>query len=405
MTYLLEDSSVHVEGDPGRSTPGEYLRSGGAYLMAILLALTWPSLIPAIGYYWSQRNEPAVWIGVLAIAVTMVPITWLAVLLARGSQVRDRRVRLAAHLAWWLGSGLALAVQIVGWTTHVDVYRSVTICVGTAAMGVYVVSWRWGLVAAVVATVLPLAVTGRVGEIWIFVTANASNYLLVRLIMWVHSLIHRMDLARRTIASLSVQQERQRFARDLHDVMGRSLSSIAVKAELGLASGDEMCRQQLQEVRSVAQDSLAQMRHLVSGYRAIDLDSELDDACAILRATGVYVEVDSDGGNALGEHRDQVGGWVVREAVTNVLRHAPQATAVDITVSGPTIVVSNDGVQSGPGEIAEGNGICGLRERVAAIGGQVSITRLDDAFRVEAVFPAQPVRGESSTGRAALSGR
>ncbi|MDD9205445.1 histidine kinase, partial [Georgenia sp. 10Sc9-8] len=99
-------------------------------------------------------------------------------------------------------------------------------------------------------------------------------------------------------ARLAVAEERLRFSRDLHDVVGRTFSAIAVKSELAAElarRGQDGAVDQMLEVRGLAQDSLREVRGVVAGYRAVDLAAELDGARSVLRSAGVRTRVVGDG--------------------------------------------------------------------------------------------------------------
>ena len=131
-----------------------------------------------------------------------------------------------------------------------------------------------------------------------------------------------MTATRDTEAALAVAEERLRFSRDVHDVLGRHLSTIAVRAELAAAlarRGDPTAPDMMLEVRATAHDALREARELARGYRVSNFDQELDGASSLLAAAGIDTEVDVDD---LPMRWHEPAAWVVREAVTNVLRHS-----------------------------------------------------------------------------------
>ena len=130
--------------------------------------------------------------------------------------------------------------------------------------------------------------------------------------------------ARTDLARLAVSEERLRIARDLHDILGQRLSAVSLKAELAarLVERDPTrAATEMGEVAAVARAALSDVRETVSGYRALTLATEIETARALLIAAGVSVEV-ACGGDPLPEPLDECAGAVVREAVTNVIRHA-----------------------------------------------------------------------------------
>ncbi|MEV7806386.1 histidine kinase [Microbispora sp. NPDC088329] len=225
-----------------------------------------------------------------------------------------------------------------------------------------------------------------------------------RLWVWIWRLAEEAHAGREARARLAVAEERLRFARDLHDLVGHQLSAIAVKSELAVrlsavdatAAGEEMS-----SVRGLARTALRELREAVSGYRRPDLTAELGAVRGALEAGGVgchlhlpYREVPDDVA--------PVFAWVVREAATNVLRHS-SATRCDILVrhseKEAVLEVRNDGVaQDAPGVGKGGNGLTGLTERMAEIGGTLTARPTGSGeftLRAVAPLPVTRARGEA----------
>ncbi|MFG2194906.1 sensor histidine kinase [Streptomyces sp. NPDC048639] len=172
---------------------------------------------------------------------------------------------------------------------------------------------------------------------------------------WILRAVWELDEARQLQARLAVAEERLRFGRDLHDVMGRNLSVIALKSELAVQlarRGRPEAVEQMIEVQRIAQESQREVRDVVRGYREADLAVELAGAQSVLRAAGVVCRVEGDDGAGLPADVQSALGWVVREAATNVLRHGDaRSCAVRLRVPGGgervVLVVENDGTGSG----------------------------------------------------------
>lgn len=178
----------------------------------------------------------------------------------------------------------------------------------------------------------------------------------------------RQDLAAAQTrnAVLAVAAERDRIGRDLHDILGHNLTALAVKTELAsklLDVDGPAARAQLTEVQALARQTLADVRATASGMRQVRLATELASARSVLEAAGVVLESPS-AEPPLTDERAELFGWALREAVTNVVRHAA-ATRVVVTVTPDRLTVRDDGRGiSG----AEGSGLTGLRARAAAHG-------------------------------------
>ena len=211
-------------------------------------------------------------------------------------------------------------------------------------------------------------------------------------IMW------ELDRSRTAHARLSVAEERLRFARDLHDVLGRNLSLIAVQSELAAElarRGDQDAAGQMLQVRQVAHESLREMRAVVSGYRTADLGTELAGAQDVLRSAGMSCRVIGDAAGLPADVQAALG-WVVREGTTNIIRHS-DATACTIELHildspgaprAVTLSMDNDRVHTSAAG-SGGSGLAGLGERLAGLGGSITTGHPRNGhFRLEASLPA-----------------
>jgi two-component system sensor histidine kinase DesK len=207
--------------------------------------------------------------------------------------------------------------------------------------------------------------------------------------------------AREELAHRAVAEERMRFARDLHDLLGHSLSLIALKSELAgrLAERDPgRAREEMADVESAARQALAEVRDAVSGYRQVSLAQALVEARSALSAAGIALHPPT-AVDVLPGPVDAVLGWVVREAVTNVLRHSG-ATTVTVTLDTAADDVVLGFADDGHGSAAPpGAGLSGLAERVHRLGGDLRTTS-DGGFRLTARLPlAVPAEVEREAAR------
>ncbi|WP_409058539.1 sensor histidine kinase [Streptomyces sp. SYP-A7185] len=216
---------------------------------------------------------------------------------------------------------------------------------------------------------------------------------------WTLSVMWEGERAREVEARLAVAEERLRFGRDLHDVMGRNLAVIALKSELAVQlarRGRPEAVDQMVEVQRIAQESQREVREVVRGYREADLAVELAGAQGVLEAAGIDCRV-SGSSAGLPVPVQSALGWVVREATTNVLRHG-DAQRCDITLTiaddRTSLVVENDGVPDAPPEGRAGSGLAGLRERLAAVAGTLDFTCGDGRFRLAAEVPITRLRAD-----------
>nr|WP_246301447.1 histidine kinase [Microbacterium immunditiarum] len=201
-----------------------------------------------------------------------------------------------------------------------------------------------------------------------------------------------LERTRRLLARSAVEEERLRFARDLHDVAGHTLSVIVVKAETArrLAPTDpDAAAEHAADIERLGRDALRELRTAVAGYRRSSLDAELERARTSLTSRGVDLAVRKDAGD-LDAEIDALFASVVLEASTNLLRHAMRPTLCRVTVTaGPSrasIEVEDDGVAPPP--VREGTGLTGLRERVRRLGGELVVEADGGGIRLRAEVPA-----------------
>ncbi|XUZ25555.1 sensor histidine kinase [Streptomyces sp. RMIT01] len=218
---------------------------------------------------------------------------------------------------------------------------------------------------------------------------------------WSLSVMWQAEEARDMQARLAVAEERLRFGRDMHDVLGRNLAVIALKSELAVElaqRGNPAAVDQMVEVQRIARASQQEVRDVVRGYREADLPTELMGARGVLQAAGISVTVEgADGPAGIGAPAavQAALGWVVRETATNVLRHGdPRHCSIRLARTRDAVVleVENDGAGTtdpldGGGD-SGGSGLAGLRERLGALGGTLTAGPAgDDLFRVTATVP------------------
>jgi two-component system sensor histidine kinase DesK len=202
--------------------------------------------------------------------------------------------------------------------------------------------------------------------------------------------------ARATVAHLAANEERLRLARDLHDLLGHSLSLITLKSELAgrmLPDHPDKAAQQVADIEQVSRQALVDVREAVSGYRRPRLGAELAGAQVALTAAGVTADVPADPDlTGVPEERESVLAWALREAVTNVVRHSGAGRCtVEVlrrqTLDGPVLELSVEDDGSGGAGEGPGNGLTGLAERLEKVGGTLEAGRTRHGFRLAARVP------------------
>jgi two-component system sensor histidine kinase DesK len=289
-------------------------------------------------------------------------------------------------------TAVAAVVLVAGGTTSNALWAAVLVTTAVATL----IPLRWSLAAAVAAAALAAALGTPAVETLILGIFIAFMAFTVQLSAWLLRIVTELDATRDAAAALSVAEERLRFSRDLHDVVGRALSAIAVKSELAATlarRGDDRAAGQMDEVRLLAQESMADARKLVRGYRSVDVASELDGARSLLSAAGISTELVGET-SVLSERAAEAAAWVVREGVTNILRHSA-ATYCRIELTDNSIRLTNDNPSASSGR-DDGTGLSGLRERLVAVGGTLNAEKTSEEFTLTAALPIENPRQESS---------
>ncbi len=352
-------------------TAGRMFGEGRAGRFGLLFAAVWLVFLAdtfreAWRVAWSDRHALAGWVGLVSLAA------FAACYLATFSWVRRRRQQM--HTSLPRGRAVLVLLVLLG-----------LVCVTTAALGqsgtsglvfvavvaVMVLPTR-GALAVVVGLALAVEVSARTVPGWREQGGLTFAICTAAFAMWgVRQLMLRnVELlsAREENARLAVEDERNRLARDLHDILGHSLTVITVKAELAnrlLDVDPARARRELADLERLSRDALADVRRAVDGYREITLPGELARAREALVAAAIDAELPNSTDEVPSELRD-LFAWAVREGVTNVIRHS-RASRCMVTLGPGTVAVVDDG--PGP-EVARAAGPRAGRAAGARRGGR-----------------------------------
>jgi two-component system sensor histidine kinase DesK len=390
----------------GTLSPDEGIASSGVtftlwrlYQHAWLVCLCFPLV--------ALLQEPVspfyVVLGLFALCFFAASYTWLMWPhpASQGMQARTRS-RIALAL---------LVVLILEVTTFSLVYGPawLWLYIGVSAIAGRLLPMRAAFAVVVLFTLMPLLIMvwisgGIVGIDWWWLIALM---LLVRGLgldmigmARMGSAIRELHAARRELARLAVIEERERLSRDLHDLLGQTLSMITLKSELArhlVTEEPERCAQEISEIERVARQSLREVREAVAGYRQPTLASELEGAQHLLETAGISYQIDPIG-EVLPADVDATLAWTVREGVTNVTRHSQarhcriQLTHTDGSVR---VEVLSDGGRREQAEstVHPGLGLAGLRERVCRLGGDLEagpcMLQGKEYFRLAVIVPLQ----------------
>jgi two-component system, NarL family, sensor histidine kinase DesK len=322
----------------------------------------------------------------------------------RGAARWPRRRRLGTLLALGVLTYLPLAALGVEWPGMAGFLAGSILILRPARTS-------WVLFALVMASMLvtPLELGRGARDATYLVTASLSIGLTVFAVYQLRLISKRTHGTSAHLAQLTSVRERERFSRDLHDILGYSLSAITLKAELTrklVGNEPALAQDELAEVIELARQASTDVRLMALGYCNISLAQEAASVASLLSAACITPRIEIDCG-ALDDKVDAVLATVLREAVTNVLRHsAARKCAIEANQEDKMITLSviNDGVPRPVMSGTDGHGLRNLTWRLEAIGGELSTeVSHGDQFRLLAKVPAQeaPVSTAGPVNRAA----
>ncbi len=352
------------------------------------------------------------------------PYLWLVYFLAFFLEPVERRASGREWLAVALATALFLVLYFRGyWKQGVDL---LPVILGQALLGVIFVPINSGALVFFIYAAACVGFTGppRVATTWLLAVVGGFGLEAWLLALppptWIPGVVfalligaanthfaeaHRsrrkLRLAQDEVERLAKLAERERIARDLHDLLGHTLSVIALKAELAgrlLARDPAAAATEIDEVQRISREALSEVRRAVEGYRERGLPAEVAGARRALQAAGVSFECELEPPR-LPAAVEGVLALALREAVTNVIRHAgARSCRVTLERQGNEVrlEVSDDGRGGGA---AEGVGLTGMRERAAALGGRLD--RLGEGGTTLRV--SLPLAGEAPEAPASLA--
>jgi two-component system sensor histidine kinase DesK len=361
------------EGFPtiGASPVGDALTHAGArrWYLGSIFGLVW-FVFTAFEYFQTTTN-----VTMRVVAVILIVIYALA-------------VGVAVPVSWWLPVGKRIWAAAALWAASFILWpilewhiSQTWIFVGIViGMSMFTMRISYLLIGIVAALVLAFQYFGgSLGDnlVWLPLIVVSLSMMMAGFSRQIAA-IQQLRATQHELARLAVAEERGRVARDIHDILGHSLTAITVRAELaGIlidANDDHKAAIEIAAVEELARGALADVRSTVAGYRGVNIVSELANAKSILASAGIEADLPNTVDNLPTQYRE-LAGWVVREGVTNVVRHSG-AKRCRIRIGSESIEVADDGRGPG-GNDTSGNGLRGLGERVEAAGGKLTIGRSD----------------------------
>jgi len=362
-------------------------------------------LLPAVGLLTSHKHSDhaAFLIGATLMFVVLIDRTVLVQVRQPGRYERWQWLLLPLVVA------LAAALFAVGGISWLTALAAASACVGRLTPG-----GRATVLGLVCCTAIAVGISVATGLGYSNTIVAGAVVALADLLA--HSaerrnaLMYRLKETRAELARAAVAEERLRISRDLHDLLGHSLSLITLKAELAgrvIGTDPERAAREIAELETVARRSLTEVRQAVTSYRQPSLAAELVSARRMLASAGTETVVRVPGSYSLPLAVDALLAWTVREGATNIVRHAAARhaeIAVELTDAAASATLSDDGagppgnrgavlpagpgapaavaaaggpgapaaVAGGPGEAPAGSGLAGLAERAARLGGTLS---------------------------------
>src|SRR3954447_12162649 len=366
--------------------PRDAARPTGPRRWGLMFAAIWLFyLLSPLAAAWDLRGEVRGWVGI--VATLLFATIYLGVFL----RMRSRRplapfrppLRPAQGLAVFLamtglGVVMCLAVGQKGEAAAVYIAVICVMCLQT----------RWAWLASVTVAVAAYVATLWVPD-WQRDEGILFGTLVATLAIWgiTQSINRNIEVlaVREENARLALDDERNRFARDLHDILGHSLTVITVKAELAqkLMHVDPVrARAEVDDLERLSRDALADVRRAVEGYGELTLPGELARARTALRAAQIDAVLPNSTDDVPSDRRE-LFAWAIREGVTNVIRHS-RASRCTVVLGSDRVEIRDDGV--GPGAAGAGNGLTGLRERASALDGTVVTRALAPGFSLSVVL-------------------
>lgn len=332
-----------------------------------------------------QGRASSPWIGGLGLLV----FNSLYIYVTFRSFDKERRESPSTRLALAAMALVTCALALAYGGSWLLFFPLLGLAAGAALRGRWLGRWGWTLAAAA-------GIVAGIKDGWTGLNIAYGTFLstmVTAAILGLSDAVRELRAAREELATRAVAEERLRFSRDLHDLLGHTLSVIVVKSEAArrLARRDlDAALTQITDIEAVGRQALTEVREAVTGYREGSLGTELERARSALAAADVEPVVHRSG-PPLPPQAEALLGWVVREAVTNVVRHSG-ASRCEIAVSGGAdrvrLTVTDDGTGAAGPSQGPGTGLTGLTERLLTAGGSLKAgTEPGGGFAVTAELP------------------
>jgi two-component system, NarL family, sensor histidine kinase DesK len=384
---------ARVPAGSAPAEPAEEWQLPAARTRKVLLSVfvTYFVITPAVTDVIQHATPATVFVAAASLAFTGI-VGWRVVF-------RDRPGLHGTPWAWLaVIVGLAVAVFVVGGGLGWEII----LAIAAAACGRFTATaWPAVLGAFSCSTASLIVTVGRAqrpdaGNLALLIIVPSMAAFLTYATTKRNETVAELRQTRAELARVAVAEERLRIARDLHDLLGQSLSLITLKAELSrrmIGTDTTSAAREMAELEAVARQSLSDVRAAVAGYRQPDLAAELGVARQLLAAAGLSCQITRPADLCLPADVNTVLAWTVREGITNVVRHARATGAVisvTTTAAGAGTRVTAEITDDGTGPLAgpAGSGLAGLGERVRQLGGNLMAgPARSGGFRLQVTIP------------------
>ncbi|GAA1487790.1 sensor histidine kinase [Brachybacterium sacelli] len=334
-----------------------------------------PVVFVAIPIAFAWISDPGPWAALVTVAMLVYGLLFVY---CTGIGLYPQPVRLA-----WFTACTALLLALIPILGENVLYMVMF----QAMTHVLLLPWRWalptmvamGLAVFVIALVLGVYIAAGLAGMGMLMSWGIGYGIRQQVLQ------EELEAAESRNAVLAVAAERERIGRDLHDLVGHSLTSLTISAQLArrlLESDPDAAREQLEHIETTVRQTLSDVRATASGMQHVRAATEIASARTVLATVGIQAVVPT-ALPPLSDDRAELFGYVIREGVTNMVRHS-RASRASITVAEDAVSIADDGV--GIPEGAARSGLRGLEARVAVAGGRLETTSDEQGTRVTATM-------------------
>jgi two-component system, NarL family, sensor histidine kinase DesK len=352
-------------------------------------SLVWLSFLvyPVVGIFSQPRSVVEYLYGLLIVLVFVGVFFWVYFINPWGTETRPLRLSSMVGMVWSYIT-LGMLFPLIGWMGLGLVIYAASFAGAQRSFVPSIVAMSLSFVLAVLLLVfgqieLMLALTMLIFS----AVASISNHTGYR----EYEVQRQLRRSQEEVARVAKIAERERIARDLHDLLGHTLSVIVLKSELASRLSDKnpiKAALEIKEVERIARDALQEVRSAVRGYRSAGLESELQNVRLACEAANIKLELFTVPFE-LSWQKEQALAFALREATTNAIRHS-HAKTLWVSLEPHDGEVHLSVWDDGSGQILEGNGIRGIRERLVAIGGRLELNHEHKGFTASTPLGAEP---------------